>query len=119
MRCYWEHLEEHIGNLKNILGTYWEIEEHIGNILGTDKKNQKNHPAPPNQNPKEQVPKGIKPVPDIIVSTGWDLGCILSQLEDISLQVMSLEDAAESCADVSAEQEFVGTNLRFFACELA
>jgi hypothetical protein len=110
MRCYWEHLEElHIGNLKNILGTYWE----------QTKINQKNHRSPPNQNPKEQVPKALKAVPDLIVSTGWDLGCILSQLEHISLQVMSLEDAAESSADISAEQEFVGSNLRFFACELA
>jgi hypothetical protein len=111
MRCYWENLEElHIGDLKNILGTPWE----------QTKRNQKNHPPPPNQNPKEQVPKGINvAVPDLIVSTGWDLGCILSQLEPISLQVMSLEDAAESSADISAEQEFVGSNLRFFACELA
>jgi hypothetical protein len=88
MRCYWEH-------------------------LGNRQKKPKNHPPPPNQNPKEHVPKGIKAVADLIVSAGWDLGCILSQLEHISLQVMSLEDAAESCADISAEQEFVGSNLRF------
>jgi hypothetical protein len=34
--CYWEHNEEHIGNLGNPLGTLWEDIEN-------SKKNQKNN----------------------------------------------------------------------------
>jgi hypothetical protein len=32
VRCYGEHVGEHIGNLGNILATWWELK---GNIVGT------------------------------------------------------------------------------------
>jgi hypothetical protein len=35
VRCYWEHPWEHIGNVRNILGTLWELE---GNMLVTKRK---------------------------------------------------------------------------------
>jgi hypothetical protein len=35
VRCYEEHVGEHIGNVGNILRIYWEPE---GNALGTNKK---------------------------------------------------------------------------------
>jgi hypothetical protein len=40
-RCYWEPLEEHIGNL---MGTRWELK---GNMLGTKEKRKKSSPAAP------------------------------------------------------------------------
>ncbi len=41
VRCYWEHLEEHIGNL---MGTRWELK---GNMLETKEKRKKILPPPP------------------------------------------------------------------------
>jgi hypothetical protein len=45
--CYWEHLDEHIGNMRepfgNLMRTPWELIE--GNTLGTEKK--KPHPRHP------------------------------------------------------------------------
>jgi hypothetical protein len=39
VRCYAEHVWQHIGNLGNILGTRWEdIENLKGNTLGTKEK---------------------------------------------------------------------------------
>jgi hypothetical protein len=39
VRCYGEHVvAEHIGKLKNIVGTCWELN---GNIVGTRKKWEK------------------------------------------------------------------------------
>jgi hypothetical protein len=32
MKCYKEHVREHIGNLDNILKTWWKL---IGNLNGT------------------------------------------------------------------------------------
>jgi len=34
VRCCWEHVVEHIGNLMNMLGTHLELD---GNTLGTKK----------------------------------------------------------------------------------
>jgi len=36
VRCYGEHVREHIGNL---MGTHWELK---GNIVGTNGEPQKN-----------------------------------------------------------------------------
>jgi hypothetical protein len=47
LRCYWEHLREHIENLKNILGTHWE-----------QKKTKKSSPFPSRKpKRKNQAPK--------------------------------------------------------------
>jgi hypothetical protein len=40
IQAYEEHVGEHIGNLRNILRTYWELEEHIENLMGTHMGNQ-------------------------------------------------------------------------------
>jgi len=50
VRCYGEHVGEHIGNLRNILETHWELE---GNIVdthweqGTNEKKSLPFPPPP------------------------------------------------------------------------
>jgi len=54
VRCYEEHVEEHIGNLRNILGTHWELE---GNLVGTHwepRKNEKKS-SPPSPPPKKKL----------------------------------------------------------------
>jgi hypothetical protein len=43
VRCYEEHVGEHIENLRTMLGILWE---HIRNTLGT-RKNEKNPPPHP------------------------------------------------------------------------
>jgi hypothetical protein len=47
MRCYWERLKEHIGNLGNTLGTNNPSPPPIKKIP----------PPPPSQNPKEKNTK--------------------------------------------------------------
>jgi hypothetical protein len=37
--CYGEHVGEHIGNFKNLMGIHWELK---GNTLGTREKWKKN-----------------------------------------------------------------------------
>ncbi len=59
MGRYWEYLKEHIGNLGNILKTWWE---HLKNFDGNTKK-QKIPFHPPPKNPKEN----IKPVPKLLI----------------------------------------------------
>jgi len=45
MRCYWEHVGEHIKKFENMLGTHWE---HYENTLETTKIQKIQHPlAPP------------------------------------------------------------------------
>ncbi len=41
VRCYWEHVEEDIGNMENMFGSHWELE---GNTLGT--KSNTHIPSP-------------------------------------------------------------------------
>jgi hypothetical protein len=41
VRCYGEHVVKHIGKLRNIVGTSWELK---GNTLGTRKKGKKSSP---------------------------------------------------------------------------
>ncbi len=43
VRCYWEHVEEHIGNL---MGTHWELDE---NTLVTTKVQMSQHPPSPEE----------------------------------------------------------------------
>jgi hypothetical protein len=43
VRCYWEHVEEHIGNL---IGTHCELDE---NTLVTTKVQMIQHPPPPKE----------------------------------------------------------------------
>jgi len=51
MRCYGEHVEEHIGNLGNILRTHWEL---IGNLSGTTE-NEKNPQLPLKRGKKKHL----------------------------------------------------------------
>ncbi len=46
--CYWEHIVEHIGNLKNLLGNLMET---LGNLIIKNKQQNKNPSA---SNPKEE-----------------------------------------------------------------
>jgi hypothetical protein len=46
VRCYGEHVEEHKENLRNLIGTYWEL---MWNIVGTHwepGKHEKKNPPP-------------------------------------------------------------------------
>jgi hypothetical protein len=47
VRCCWEHVVEHIGNLVNMLGTHLELD---GNTSGTKNKTNKPPFFPPPQN---------------------------------------------------------------------
>jgi hypothetical protein len=64
VRCYWEHVEEDIGNMENMFGSHWELE---WNTLGTQKTKKIQHPQ--TLNPKR---KGKK-------KTG-SIGCMLLAL---------------------------------------
>jgi hypothetical protein len=58
VRCYGEHVGEHIGNLGNILRTHWELErEHVGNKRKMKKSLPT--PTPPTQNLKEKKIKAL------------------------------------------------------------
>jgi len=57
VRCYEEHVREHIRNMGNILRTYWEPE---GNIVGTHwepTKNEKKILLPPSPHKKKRKKK--------------------------------------------------------------
>jgi hypothetical protein len=49
VRCYGKHVEEHNGNLMNLMGTHWELK---GNIVGTDWE--------PGENDKKKI---LSPLP--------------------------------------------------------
>jgi hypothetical protein len=56
VRYYGEHVEEHIENFTNILGTHWELKR---NITGTHRELRENeekslHPHPPQKTLKEK-----------------------------------------------------------------
>ncbi len=44
MRCHWEHLREQIGNLGNILITWWE---QLENLMGTKWEQKRKETNPP------------------------------------------------------------------------
>jgi len=59
VRCYGEHVGQHNGNLRNLIGTHWELK---GNIVGTHwepKKNEKK--SPPGPPPKLKREKSKAP----------------------------------------------------------
>jgi hypothetical protein len=39
VRCYGEHVEKHKENLRNLIGTYWELKRNIVGTQGNMKKN--------------------------------------------------------------------------------
>jgi hypothetical protein len=47
VRCYGEHVGEHIGNLRNILGTHWELERNMVDTHWERGKNEKILSLPP------------------------------------------------------------------------
>jgi len=55
VRCYWEHVEEHLGNLGNM-----SITQSIGNIMRTSCEHIENKIIPKIQTPTPTFPKRIK-----------------------------------------------------------
>jgi hypothetical protein len=55
VRCYWEHVEEHLGNLGNVF-----ITQSIGNIMRTSCEHIENKIIPKIQTPTPTFPKRIK-----------------------------------------------------------
>jgi hypothetical protein len=51
MRCYGEQVGEHTGNLRNKLGTHWELERNIAGTHWEPGKNGKKSFSPPPQLP--------------------------------------------------------------------
>jgi hypothetical protein len=51
VRCYGEHVGEHIGNL---MGTHWVL---IGNLMGTHWEREKNEQKKPSPHPTPPHPK--------------------------------------------------------------
>jgi hypothetical protein len=48
VRCYGEHVEKHKENLRNLIGTYWELKRNIVEHIGNEG-NMKKKILPPNK----------------------------------------------------------------------